>query len=373
MMVINKAFVFIVVLTATTFVSVQNGQDVKPKKYLDLQWKQVATRMPDTWYGSDEAKLVAENVLLCQKGIGGWAKNKPYHHPLTEAEKAQVIKDKSEIGATFDNGATLTEMMFLAKIYSKIKDERYRESFMKAFDYIFEAQYPNGGWPQFFPFRTGKTVAYASHITYNDNAMVNIMTFLFDVVNEKDIYAPMQISSELRAKAKKSFEKGIVCILKTQIIVKGKPTVWCAQHDEFTLAPANARAYELASFSGAESVGITMLLMDIDHPSKEIIDAVNGAVNWFENHKIEGIRLSPIINKEGEKDLVVVEDKTAPALWARFYDLETEKSYFCDRDGIKRKTFAELGYNRRNGYAWYTNAPEKLLNKYPEWAKKWVK
>lgn len=371
-MVIYRVFLCIVVLTATTFISAQNRPDVQPKNYLELQWKQVATRMPDIWYGTDEAKLVAENVMLCQKEIGGWAKNTAYHHTLTEAEKAQVIKDKSEIGATFDNGATLTEMMFLAKIYSKIKDERYRESFMKAFDYIFKAQYPNGGWPQFYPFRKGNTVAYASHITYNDDAMVNIMTFLKDVANEKDIYLPMQLGSEMRNKAKKAFDKGVECILKTQIIVKGKPTVWCAQHDEFTLAPANARAYELASFSGAESVGITMLLMDTENPSKEIIDAVNGAVNWLQNHKIEGIRLNPIINNEGEKDLVVVEDKTAPALWARFYDLETEKPYFCDRDGIKRKTFAELGYNRRNGYAWYTNAPEKLFIKYPEWAKKWV-
>ena len=26
-----------------------------------------------------------------------------------------------------------------------------------------------------------------------------------------------------------------------------------------------------------------------------------------------------------------------------------------------------MGHNRRNGYSWYTTAPEKLLKKYPEW------
>jgi pectinesterase len=311
--------------------------------------------------------------LLYQKDIGGWSKNKPYHHPITETEKAQIIKEKSEIGATFDNGATLTEMMFLTRVYVKIKDERYRQAFDNALNYILKAQYLNGGWPQFFPYREGKSVAYASHITYNDNAMVNIMNFLNDVANEKDIYPYMQISNEMKAKAKKSFEKGIECILKTQIIVDGKPTVWCAQHDEFTLAPANARAYELASFSGAESVGITMLLMDIENPSKEIIAAVNGAVKWFENHKIEGIRLVPIAQKEGKDDITVVEDKTAPVLWARFYDLETGKPFFSDRDGIKKNTLAELGYNRRSGYSWYTDAPKKLLMRYPIWASKWIK
>jgi len=63
--------------------------------------------------------------------------------------------------------------------------------------------------------------------------MVNVMRFLNDIVNEKQLYAPMQISDEVRIRAKKSFDKGVECILRTQIIVDGQPTVWCAQHDEF--------------------------------------------------------------------------------------------------------------------------------------------
>lgn len=359
-----------VVLITTTFISAQISNDIKPDDYLNLQWKQVATRMPDAWYGSDEAKMVADSVLKYQTEIGGWPKNSGFHNGKVKQEEMARIKS-SGTGATFDNGATLTEMIFLAKIYSKIKNERYRESFMKAFDYIFKAQYPNGGWPQFFPIRKGNSVKYSSHITYNDDAMINIMHFLRDVVNENGLYASMQIGDEMKAKAKKSFYKGVDCILKTQIIVNGKPTVWCAQHDEYTLAPANARAYELASFSGSESVGITLLLMEIEHPATEIINAVNGSVNWFENHKIKGIRLNSFINQDGLKDLEVVKDENAPSLWARFYDLETEQPYFCDRDGIKRKTFGEIGYNRRNGYSWYTTSPEKLLQKYPAWCKKW--
>lgn len=360
---------FIIFLTIPLLVNAQNGNQDNPKSYLDLNWKQVATRMPEDWYGSVEAKMVADSVLKYQTEIGGWPKNSGFHKGVNAEEMTRI--KSSGIGATFDNGATLTEMMFLTKIYSKIKDERYRESFFKALNYIYIAQYPNGGWPQFFPYRPSKSVAYSSHITYNDNAMVNVMLFLRDIVNENERYIPMRISDELRNKAKVSFDKGIECILNTQIHVDGKPTVWCAQHDEHTLAPANARAYELASFSGAESVGITLLLMDIENPSKEIINAVNGSVKWFKNHKLEGIILRAITNNDGEKDFEVVEDKTAPSIWARFYDLETGKPYFCDRDGIKLNTFAELSYNRRNGYDWYTYAPEKLLKNYQEWAHKW--
>ncbi len=32
-------------------------------------------------------------------------------------------------------------------------------------------------------------------------------------------------------KANQAFDKGIDCILQTQILVEGKPSVWCAQHD----------------------------------------------------------------------------------------------------------------------------------------------
>ncbi len=358
-----------ITILAITFISIFGFAQDKLSDIQSKRWRDVATKMPAEWYGSKEAMLVAENVLLAQKEIGGWEKNKDYHKKFTKKQREHYINDKSEIGATFDNSATITELRFLARMYSKIKDERYKQAFEKGLNYIFISQYENGGWPQFYPVRKGR-VNYSGHITYNDDAMVNIMEFLKEIYSEDIAYKSLQINSTTIAKAKSAFDNGIQCILDTQITYKGKPSVWCAQHDSVTLAPAKARSYELPSFSGSESVGIVLLLMDIDNPSKEIIASVKGAVNWFENNKIEGIRLERIINKEGEKDRKVVQDKNAPTLWGRFYDLETSKPFFCSRDGIKRKAFAEISYNRRNGYGWYTNSPEKVLSKYPEWLAK---
>lgn len=366
---ITQLFLLPACLFSTISLMAQNTLPVKSKNYLELNWKEVATKMPDEWYGSGDAKRVADSVLKYQTAIGGWPKNNNFHKGMNQDEWARI--QSSGIGATFDNGATLTEMQFLAKMYSTTKEARYVTAFQKGFAYILKAQYANGGWPQFYPVRSGKSIAYSAHITYNDDAMVHVLKFLKDIIDEQPVYTTMAISPEMKGKAKRAFEKGIDCILKTQIKVNGQPTVWCAQHDEVTLLPANARAYELASYSGSESVGITLLLMDIKSPSKEIIDAVKGTVTWFESHKIEGIQLKEIVNSEGQKDRVVVKDKMAPTLWARFYDLETGEPFFCDRDGIKRKTFAEMGHNRRNGYSWYTNAPEKVLKAYPEWAAKW--
>ncbi|MFT3827697.1 MAG: pectate lyase [Chitinophagaceae bacterium] len=345
--------------------------DKKDNGLSDLSWGQVATKMPDEWYASAEARNVAENVLFCQQDIGGWQKNKPYHHTLSEAEKDEFNKSRSGIGATIDNGATTTEMMFLAKIYSKQKDERYWKSFNKGFNYLLDAQYKNGGWPQFYPSRGTGGVSYSSHITYNDNAMVNVMKLLRDIADGAPLYAQLPISNEMRQKAGASFDKGIQCILKTQIKVDGKPTVWCAQHDEVTFLPANARAYELASFSGGESVGIIQLLMDIQKPSTEIVTSVKDAMIWLDMHKITGLRVTREPDATGKRNTVVQKDDNAPVLLARFYDLQTGTPFFCDRDGIKKSSLAEIGPERRNGYSWYYAGYGPLQTEYNKWLKKW--
>ncbi|MFI1744057.1 pectate lyase [Thalassobellus sediminis] len=367
-------YIPILIFTLTTTLGFTQN---KASNFFNKKWNHVAKNMPSKWYGSNEAKLIAENVLIAQKDIGGWEKNKPHHHNLSELEKKEYIKNKYKKGGTFDNGSTITELIFLAKVYSHNPDERYKQAFIKGVNYIFIAQYKNGGWPQYFPIKDAKdeilldhTEPYSMHITYNDNAMVNIMIFLKKIYNSNQVFTSLKLNKSIKRKAKKAFYKGIACILNTQIIVKGKRTIWCAQHDAKTLAPANARSYELASFSGAESVNIILLLMEEETPSNKIIASVNGAINWFKNHKIEGIKVKEEIQTNGKRNRIVVKDENASPLWGRFYDLDTEKPYFCDRDGIKKKTLAEIGYNRRNGYSWYTNAPEKILKKYPEWLAK---
>ena len=351
-------------------VRAQNSATSRNGSYLDLPWKTVATRMSGEWYASDSAKKVAETVLFCQQDIGGWAKNKPYHHPITEGEKAEMEKTKGSAGATIDNGATTTEMKFLVNMYVATQDARYYHAFEKGFYYLLEAQYPNGGWPQFYPLRKGAT-AYANHLTYNDNAMVNVLELLKEVAEQKSFYAPLPITESMRAKAKEAFDKGIECILKTQIKVKGKPTVWCAQHDALTLLPAKARAYELPSFSGQESVGIVRLLMQIDHPSEPIIASVTHAVAWLEDHKITGLKVENRPGVDGKRNIILVADEQAPPLLARFYDLETGKPFFVDRDGIKRSSLLEIGPERRNGYSWYNDDLVSLQKQYRAWLKKW--
>ena len=113
--------------------------------------------------------------------------------------------------------------------------------------------------------------------------------------------------------------------------------------------------------------------MAIEHPGPGVVAAVDGAVAWFEQVKIRGIKVEDRPDKERSKGIyrVVVEDPSAPPIWARFYEIGTNKPIFADRDSVKKYSLAEIGDERRNGYKWYGYWPQNLLEKeYPAWKAK---
>ena len=185
--------------------------------------------------------------------------------------------------------------------------------------------------------------------------MIGVMSYFQNLENN----SPSFLAEEEKSSITKALELGLDCILKTQILIDGKPTVWCAQHDAKTLLPVGGRSYEHPSFSGAESAGIVRYLMKIKKPSRKIRRSIEGAVAWFRQQKINGIR---IVKKDGDK--IVIKDKNAPPLWARFSDLKTGKPIFSGRDGIIKSSIEEIEAERRNGYAWYVGNPRSILNSY---------
>ena len=324
---------------------------------------------PSDFYGSKEALRIAETVLLCQRDNGGWPKNYDRVRNLSPHDIEELLDKKKQIDTTIDNGSTHAEVRYLAKVYNASKDERYKQAFLNGVAFVLDAQYENGGWPQFYPHARG----FAKHITFNDGAMVGVMTALRDIANNDSSY-PF-VDAKLRTRCAEAVAKGIKCILACQIEVGGRKTAWCAQHDEVSLVPREARSYELASISGAESVGIVKFLMEIEKPTPEVIAAVQCAVEWFDRAKLVGIRQ---IQKEDRSmpkgwDNVVVKDPSAPPIWARFYMIGTNKPIFCSRDGIPKDTLAEISDERRTGYSWLGYYATDLLAKdYPSWQKKWT-
>jgi PelA/Pel-15E family pectate lyase len=324
-------------------------------------------------YRPTQIKEIADNILLYQKDNGGWPKNYDMRAILTKEQKDKLIRAKSNLHTTFDNSSTYSQIEYLAKAYQVTKAEKYKDGCLRGIDFTLSAQYANGGWPQFFPLES----KYTRHITFNDDAMTGIMKMLKDIIDNKPYYA--FVDSERRQKAKIAFEKGLDCILKCQITDNGKLASWCQQHDENDLRPTKGRAYELPSICNDEGAGVVLLLMSIDKPSKEIINSVQAAVRWFEELKLSGIRVEQINAPEvqyqlrvSKIDRVVVKDANAPPIWARFYEFGTHRPLFSNRQSQLLYSMAEVDRERRSGYTWYTYEPQKVLDAYSAWEKKWM-
>ena len=187
--------------------------------------------------------------------------------------------------------------------------------------------------------------------------MIGVMRLLKEITQKQSNFRWVKPAEQERCQ--QALARALRVLLDCQIVVDGKKTAWCQQHDHETLKPLKARSYELPSISGVESVKIVRYLMEEEAPSAEIVEAVEGAVAWFRRSAIRGIRIErfdidPV--KDGDKviehDERVVRDPDAKPMWARFYEIDTNRPFFCNRDGIKVYTLAEVTLERRTGYSW---------------------
>ncbi|MDQ0065112.1 pectate lyase [Chryseobacterium lathyri] len=310
---------------------------------------------------------LAEKMLVYQLPIGGWGKQLGdksvvnYNLPL-DKDLLKKIKATGDDHATIDNNATSREINALIKAYSKTKNPEYLKSAEKGIGYLLLMQYKNGGFPQYYP----NSGLYRKQVTYNDNAMINALTVLYNVSEGKNDFDV--VDSKLKEKSRIAVQKGIECILKTQILQKGIPTIWADQYNETTLQPDKARAFEPISLATGESVGIVRFLM-LQPVTPEIEKSIKSAVNWFKQNKIEGYSYN-VSKINGKAVRTLAEDKTS-VIWARFYDINSNKPLFGDRDGSVKYDYNEVSEERRNGYSWFGDFADKLINKeYPKWLEK---
>ncbi|MES2239522.1 MAG: pectate lyase [Bacteroidota bacterium] len=325
-------------------------------------------------YAEENYTQIADNIILFQRANGGWPKNYDMKAILTPDQVKSVVDSKAILHTTFDNATTYTHIYYLAQVYTATKKEKYKEACLKGIQFVLDAQYANGGWPQYFPLEKKN---YSSHITFNDGAYMGIMDLLDKIVNGNSNFA--FIDAKMKTKVTQAYNKGLDCILNMQIKDKGVLTAWCQQHDEETLAPAWARKFEPPSICNDESAGVVLFLMKIKNPNERIIQSIQLAVKWFADSKIYNTRIESFAIKAFESkyttvksDRRVVMDTTAPPIWTRYYELGTHRPLFSDRNSELLYSLAEVGVERRSGYSWYTYSPQKVLDKYSDWQKKYA-
>jgi PelA/Pel-15E family pectate lyase len=330
-----------------------------------------------SWYFSAEARQIAKKLVSFQTPAGGWSKNTDFTKgprapgEMFGAENGSLFLGTNDFDrpenaswsyvGTFDNDATTTELRFLAKVISASSADcdDLKKSFARGLDYIFAAQFPNGGWPQVWPLQGG----YHDAITLNDDAMLNVMIFLRDVAGGGKDFS--FVSPELRAKADASWKRGLDCVLAAQVVVNGHRTVWGQQHDPLTLQPVSARNYEMPSLASSESATMTLFLVQLPKPDAKTVAAVHAAAAWFEKTKIEG-KAFKSAGSEGRK---LLDEPGAKPIWARYYEIGTDEPIFGDRDKSIHDDVNEISKERRKGYGWFKDTGKRVLEHYAKWAK----
>lgn len=326
-------------------------------------------RPPDadqrTWYAGEEAGRLADAVLSFQAPSGGWSK----HIGYTKGPRRPGMQwtSQSDPGrpphylATFDNGATVREIEFLASVAEATGRQDCRDAVVRGFGFILDAQYPSGGWPQVYPLEGG----YHDNVTFNDNAMTNVMALL-QAAGGGD--APFSfLDADLRRRLDAAVGRGVEFVLAAQVPIDGRKTVWCAQHDPLTLAPVAARAFEPASLSGVESAHLVKFLMGLPEPSAPAIAGIEAALAWLEAAQVKGIAR---VTRDG-RTVYVADPASSDVYWARFYDLTTGRPMFPGRDGVTYGSFEELATaSDKIGYDYYSTQPGSIIR---TGQKKWRK
>jgi len=328
------------------------------------------------WYSSEQARRIADIIVSFQTPSGGWSKRLDMtSHVRSPGEHFAADNRSLHLGdsdfdspqgggwsyvGTFDNDATTTQLRFLARVIAALDKKEstpYQTAFLRGLDYIFAAQFPNGGWPQVWPLIGG----YHDAITYNDGAMIHVMELLSDVANAKGDFA--FVSQSVRKRAETSLQKGVECLLTTQIVVDGRRKAWCQQHDPLTLKPTSARNYEMPCVTSAESAGILAFLMRLPQPDSNIVTAINAAGAWLEKTQVRDVAFRTV----GDDGRHLVPAPGQGPIWARYYDATTDLPIFGDRDKSIHDTVEEISRERRIGYSWYNDAPESALNTWLKW------
>ena len=311
-------------------------------------------KVSDAWFAGDEAKKLADAILSFQTPSGGWSKHMGFSKGLRKPGMQWTSQNEpgqpAHYVATFDNGSTTSELDLLAGVWQATKREDCKAGFIKGLNFIFAAQYPNGGWPQVYPLEGG----YHDDITYNDDAMTHILELLQGIADKEPCYAFLEDSQ--REQAAKSLAAGLGCVLKTQVVQNGKQTVWCAQHDAHTLQASSARKMEPATLSGLESAHILKFLMTITKPTPEVVACIESGLKWFEDAKITGEGKTKVNGKTTyEPDAAATEIR-----WARFYDLTNSNPVFPGRDGILYDTFAAMAAKNKSAMTTTLRSPAAL-------------
>ncbi|MFP4248349.1 MAG: pectate lyase [Armatimonadota bacterium] len=251
----------------------------------------------------DAAKLNAESLAWGQLECGGWDYNIDFS-PAGEERwfyRHNVGSDDEKLTSgrntgTMDDNVTQAATRLLITVDRALEeagqfDEAIHDAAMTALDYLLEAQYDHGGWPQRYPLNDR---TYQDYMTFNDNTMrdcVRTMMHAWEAYGDQRYH-----------------ESAVKCgdfIIAAQL---PEPQASWAQQYDADLKPAWARRFEPPSVVTSEAYGVMNLLVELAAFTGEerFLEPLPAAIAWFES-----------------EDTVLEDGRRA-----RFYELKTNRPLY---------------------------------------------
>lgn len=322
-------------------------------------------------YRDDQIVEIADTILLYQRDHGGWVENRDPTRLLNTQEIADIRAEKSNPTGSFDNRNIFSQINYLAAVFAQTQAPRFRAGVLRGLEFTLRHQNPVCGlWPHTVP----GSQRYHPYITIADDISAGLLHMLRRMSTGAAPYA--WLDSTTRQRAAEALDRGDACLLKLQIRQAGQLTGWAGQYMPDTLEPAMGRSFELAALASQETVAIVRYLMSIESPSAAQRTAIEAAIAWLQRSALQGWSLEKITLPQpikypsytAQTDRRLVPNAQAPNLWARFYDLLDNSIVLANRDSVRVAEFSQISHERRNGYDWYGQWPEKLLRvDYPAW------
>ena len=298
----------------------------------------------------EAARAAGDALATGQLESGGWdylidfdsAKAKGWLRRSDIGNVPDADRAKRKNISTFDDDNSQSAIRFLlaladaTKGFTDPRDARIRTALDYALSKLLVTQYPNGAWPQRTDGLPRKAVDYPvikasipatypreytkenyfRHYTLNDNTQRDCILTLLDAWHRTG-----------RREFLDAVKRGAAFLLLAQL-PEPQPT-WAQQYNA-RMEPAWARAFEPPAACTSESVGVVRLLTDLylELGDERYLEPLPRAIAWFKRSEI------------------------SPELWARYYELHTNKPIFGDRDGKIYYRVEDISEERQKGYSW---------------------
>lgn len=251
----------------------------------------------------DAAKLNAESLVWGQLECGGWTYNIDFSRAGEERYfyRHNVGSDDEALASgyntgTMDDNVTQAATQLLIMVDRALEvagqtDDEIHEAAMVALDFLLEAQYDHGGWPQRYPLN-GRN--YGDFATFNDNTI-------------RDCCRTMMAAWE--AYGDERYRQAVIdCgdfIINAQLPAP-QPS-WAQQYDA-DLKPAWARRFEPPAVCTGEAYGVMRILIEIASftGDERYLEPLPAAIAWFESEDT--------LLEDGRR--------------ARFYELKTNRALY---------------------------------------------